>query len=127
MDFTLSNRDFFFFFLVRFTNHATKQHCFCACIFRTCMREKRKQTTCLTNINDDDPCSDARPRGGRATFATFARFFRPLQSVALFSARQMTSEEFQDSYDKQYDAIKVKRCELDNDIPWDQLQFSVSR
>ncbi|XP_025083127.1 uncharacterized protein LOC112557464 isoform X3 [Pomacea canaliculata] len=72
----------------------------------------------------DQVTKDARPRGGRATFATFARFFRPLQSVALFSARQMTSEEFQDSYDKQYDAIKVKRCELDNDIPWDQLQFS---
>ncbi|KAK7463236.1 hypothetical protein BaRGS_00038197, partial [Batillaria attramentaria] len=52
------------------------------------------------------------------------RLFSPDRQVSLVSARQMTSREFQESYDRTYDAGKAKRSQLDGDIPWDMLQFS---
>ena len=38
----------------------------------------------------------------------------------------MTSDEFREGYDRSCDVAKVKRSQLDGDIPWDLLQFSVS-
>ena len=38
----------------------------------------------------------------------------------------MTSDEFRESYDRSCNVAKVKRSQLDGDIPWDLLQFSVS-
>eukprot|EP00916_Digyalum_oweni_P000704 GHVL01001344.1.p1 GENE.GHVL01001344.1~~GHVL01001344.1.p1 ORF type:complete len:447 (-),score=64.65 GHVL01001344.1:130-1470(-) len=55
---------------------------------------------------------------------TTARLFSPDRQMSQLRARQMTSDEFREGYDRSSDIAKVKRSRLDEDIPWDLLHFS---
>ncbi|XP_076445506.1 uncharacterized protein LOC143283203 isoform X2 [Babylonia areolata] len=72
----------------------------------------------------------ARGDGGRARSFKKAkkgvvpRLFSPERQVSLIPARQMTSEEFREAYDRSTDLTKVKRSQLDADVPWDLIPCS---
>ncbi|KAL8588516.1 hypothetical protein ACOMHN_043865 [Nucella lapillus] len=78
-----------------------------------------------TGLQADTPSASAGREARTARKAKKgARLFSPDRQVSLISARQMTSEEFREGYDRSTDLAKAKRSQLDGDIPWDLIPCS---